>query len=35
MDGRWRIACGIGECADDGGVFAAVVLVSVGGAPDP
>ena len=33
--GRQGITCGIGECVDDGGAFATVVLVSVGGAPDP
>ena len=33
--GRQGITCGIGGCVGGGGAFATVVLVSVGGAPDP
>ena len=33
--GRPGITCGIGGCVGGGGAFATVVLVSVGGAPDP
>ena len=33
--GRQGITCGIGDCEGGVGPFATVVLVGVGGAPDP